>query len=142
MTYINAELRRLVVDRAGDCCEYCRRSQSDHQFSFHVEHVIAEKHNGQTVQENLALSCPEYNIFKGSDVASYDNGELTPLYNPRIQLWNDHFQLNGAKIEPLTREGRVTVSLLQMNRPEVIAERGLFIRLGTYPCKSGNQERS
>ena len=138
MTYIPAELHRLVTARAGYCCEYCHLSQDDASFTFHIEHVIAEKHGGKTTADNLCLSCPECNTFKGSDIASLDDlggiPTLSLLYNPRTQRWSDHFRLDGVSIEPLTPEGRVTVRILQMNRPEAVAERELFSRLGTYPC--------
>jgi hypothetical protein len=138
MTYVPVELHRLVISRAGGCCEYCCLSQEDASFTFHIEHVIAEKHGGKTTQDNLCLSCPECNSFKGSDIASLDNLAGAPvlslLFNPRTQRWSDHFQLKGAMIEPLTSEGRVTVRILQMNRPEAVAERAIFIKLGTYPC--------
>jgi hypothetical protein len=138
MTYVPAELRRLVISRAWNCCEYCRLSQDDSSFTFHCEHVIAEKHGGDTTSDNLCLSCPECNTYKGSDIASFDrvtgNPVLTLLFNPRVQAWKDHFRLNGAVIEPLTSEGRVTVEILQMNRIEAVAERQIFIALGTYPC--------
>ena len=139
MTYIAAELHRLVTSRADNCCEYCLLSQQDSSFTFHIEHVIAEKHGGETDENNLCLSCPECNIYKGSDIASLDRVTgipiLTLLFNPRRQRWDDHFRLNGALIEPLTPEGRVTVNTLQMNRPEAIAEREIFLKLGTYPCR-------
>src|SRR5579859_2297294 len=120
MTHISAELRRSVTERAGNCCEYCLRHRNDSRFSFHVEHIIAEKHGGETRLDNLCLSCPECNVFKVSDVGSYDRqtGLLTPLFNPRKQTWTTHFQLNGIVIEALTPEGRVTIFLLQLNRPE------------------------
>jgi hypothetical protein len=140
LTYIPAELRRLITSRAGNCCEYCRLGQDDSSFTFHYEHVIAEKHGGETVAENLCLSCPECNTYKGSDIASFDRETgkpiLTMLFNPRTQMWSDHFRLADAVIEPLTPEGRVTIYLLQMNRPDAIAERKLFIQLGSYPCTS------
>lgn len=139
MTYIPVELYRLVVSRAGGCCEYCLLAQDDASFTFHIEHVIAEKHGGKTTQDNLCLSCPECNSFKGSDIASLDDFSgtqvLSLLYNPRTQNWHDHFHLNGAVIEPLTPEGRVTVRILQMNRSEAVTEREIFIKLGTYPCR-------
>ena len=138
MTYIPAELYRLVVSRAGGCCEYCHLSQADASFTFHIEHVIAEKHGGTTMQDNLCLSCPECNTFKGSDIASFDDFDgtriLSLLYNPRTQNWSDHFRLNGAVIEPLTPEGRVTVKILQMNRVEAVSARKIFIKLGSYTC--------
>src|SRR5216683_1189554 len=109
MTCVTAELRRLVTTRAGICCEYCRLSQDDGSFTFHCEHVIAEKHGGETIEANLCLSCPECNAFKGSDIASFDRvaGKqiLTPLFNPRTQKWEDHMRLNGSVIEALTPEG-------------------------------------
>jgi hypothetical protein len=137
MTYVSADLRPTILKRAGNCCEYCLRGQEDSRFSFHIEHIIAEKHGGETLLENLGLSCPECNAFKGSDVGSYDRqtGLLTPLFNPRKQTWVDHFHLHGTVIEPLTPEGRVTVSLLQLNRVEHLAERELLLNLGRYPCK-------
>jgi len=72
ITYISPQLRRAVTERAGDCCEYCRISQSDQFFVFEIDHIIAEKHGGQTLSENLCLSCPDCNAFKGSDIASID----------------------------------------------------------------------
>jgi hypothetical protein len=137
MTYISAELRRLVMERAGNCCEYCRLSQEDNTFSFQIDHVIAEKHDGQTTLDNLSLSCPYCNHFKGSDIGSIDRetGQLTPLYNPRTQNWDEHFRLSGPMIEPLTPAGRVTVRLLRLNRPEQIEERRGLLLLGRYPCR-------
>jgi hypothetical protein len=137
ITYINADLRRQVMGRANNCCEYCLLSQKDNLFSFQVDHIISEKHDGETTFDNLALSCPSCNHFKGSDVGSFDKltGQFTPLYNPRIQHWDEHFVLEGAIINGLTPEGRVTIRLLKMNRLEQINERLGLIRLGNYPCK-------
>ena len=50
-------LKRLVWDRALNCCEYCRLPQSLDVLPFQIDHVIAEQHHGPTVAENLALSC-------------------------------------------------------------------------------------
>jgi hypothetical protein len=136
-TYITSDLRKRVVKRAGNCCEYCRLSQANNTFRFHVDHVIAEKHEGETVFENLALSCPNCNAYKGSDIASVDREtkQLSYLFNPRTENWDEHFRLNEAAIEALSPEGRVTVRLLQLNRPEQLEERLALINLGSYPCK-------
>jgi hypothetical protein len=137
MTYVPADLRREVIERASNCCEYCRRGQGDVLFAFHVEHITAEKHGGQTLSDNLALSCPACNAYKGTDVAAADprTGQATFLFHPRRQQWSDHFRLNGAVIEPLTPEGRVTVFLLRLNSPQRIAERISLIKLDRYPCQ-------
>lgn len=136
MTYISVDLRRLVIERAGNCCEYCRLSQNDHFFPFELDHIIAQKHDGETEADNLCLSCYLCNGYKGSDIASIDKetGTVTLLFNPRQQKWEEHFRLNGAIIEPLTGEGRITVRLLRLNHSDHIAEREGLILLGRYPC--------
>ena len=136
-TYIPAALRREVIERAAGCCEYCRIAEADRPINFAIDHVIAEKHGGQTASENLCLSCYWCNSYKGSDISSVDwssAGQIAPLYNPRQQKWDDHFRLEGALIAPTTINGRVTVFLLRLNVPERVEERELLIALGEYPC--------
>jgi 5-methylcytosine-specific restriction endonuclease McrA len=124
-TYVPASLRRQVIERAGDRCEYCRFPQSLTLLAFEVEHIISEKHGGTTSLENLALACPYCNRAKGTDLGSIDpeTNQLTPFFNPRTQKWQDHFTLEGAAIMPLTAEGRVTVFILQFNHPDRLQER-------------------
>lgn len=137
--HIPIALRREVIERAGHCCEYCRLSQDDNYFTFHVDHIISEKHAGATVSDNLCLSCPSCNIIKGSDIAGADpaSGKATFLYHPRQQLWAEHFELNGATIIGKTAAGRLTVQLMQLNSPERVTERAGLIELGRYPCQVG-----
>jgi hypothetical protein len=137
LTYVPAALRREVVDRANRCCEYCRVGESEREFPFAVDHIIATKHGGETVAENLCFSCYWCNSHKGSDIASIDRqqGEqLSWLFNPRKQSWDDHFRLDDGKLIPLTAEGRVTVTLFQLNQPALIFERQMLIERGIYPC--------
>ena len=136
-SYISAALRREVVERAGGCCEYCLSNSEVHGIQFAIDHIIAEKHGGATESSNLCLSCYWCNSFKGSDISSVDwdtDGQVKPLFNPRHDLWNEHFELDGTKIVPSTSIGRVTVFLLQMNSPERVEERNLLVQLGVYPC--------
>lgn len=125
MSYVPVELRRQVIERANDCCEYCLTPQELSFLAFEMEHIISEKHGGETSSENLALSCPFCNRNKGSDLGSIDivTGQLTPFYNPRVQIWNEHFRFEGREIIPLTAEGRVTSRILQLNQPDRLAER-------------------
>jgi len=106
------ELRRQVVERAGNCCEYCLLLQELAASTHQVDHVIAEKHGGQTAIENLALSCTVCNRRKGSDLSSLDpvTGTLVPLFNPRTQSWSTHVSSlrvhfshvnQGRHIEPI-----------------------------------------
>ena len=138
MTHIPADVRRTVIQRAKNCCEYCRQRVDDRLLPFEIDHVIAEKHGGATTAENLCLACFRCNSFKGSDIAGADpqTGRATFLFNPRTQLWNEHFRLNGALIEPLSPEGRVTVFLLRLNSPIQVEQRIILIAEGRYPCGS------
>lgn len=137
MTYIPTELRRLVVERMGGCCEYCRIQITDRLLPFEIDHIIAEKHGGHTTAGNLWVTCYRCNGFKGSDIASADpeTGRATFLFHPRKQRWDDHFRLVGAVIEPLSPEGRVTASLLRFNALIHVAQREALIKEGRYPCQ-------
>ena len=135
-SYISSALRREVIERATNCCEYCRLSQDDNFFTFHVDHIISEKHEGETSSDNLCLSCPNCNIRKGSDIAGSDpeTHKVTFLYHPRTQDWNEHFLIDKGYIHGKTAEGRLAVQLLRFNDVERVAERIELIQLGTYPC--------
>ena len=137
MTYVSVELRRLVIERAKGCCEYCRISQEDSDSTFHVEHIIAVSHGGKTIAENLALSCIRCNLFKGSNIAAADpaTDEPTFLFHPCRHLWEDHFRIAGTVFEPLSPEGRATVFILRLNDPDRVDEREVLIELNRYPCK-------
>jgi HNH endonuclease len=128
MADIGSELRALVRLRAGGCCEYCGISERFTLAEHEVDHAIAVKHGGQTVQENLALCCAVCNRYKGTDIASIDpeTGQLTPLFHPRADQWDDHFQVRDGEILALTAKARVTVRLLRLNRSARIRERLLL----------------
>jgi 5-methylcytosine-specific restriction endonuclease McrA len=70
MSYISAALRKQVTDRAESKCEYCKFPQALSFFTFEMEHIISEKHDGETNLDNLALACPPCNRAKGSDLGS------------------------------------------------------------------------
>jgi hypothetical protein len=134
--YVPEQMRRLVIERANSRCEYCFFPQQFFATSFHIEHIIALRHGGETVIENLALACSTCNEYKGSDLGSLDwdlDGEFVFFFNPRRQIWSEHFrhEENGA-IQPLTAEGRVTARLFKFNDEERIEERCLLIEAGLY----------
>ncbi len=100
-----------------------------------MDHIIALKHGGQTSADNLALSCLSCNRHKGSDFATIDpvSEEITPLFNPRRQVWDEHFSLHDARIESITQIGQATVRLLKLNAPNRILERQVLISQKRYP---------
>lgn len=120
MAYISATIREKVRQRPEMRCEYCRLPEEYSYYRFQVDYIVAVKHGGSSEIDNLAWACFECNNAKGSDIASYDRPtwQLTPLFNPRIQSWSDHFTLDDVDIIGTTPVGRVTVYILQMNSPE------------------------
>lgn len=70
MTYITGALRKLVRQRAADRCEYCLLHQTFSMYSHELDHVVASKHGGQTVSDNLVLACLPCNRHKGTDLGS------------------------------------------------------------------------
>ena len=137
VTYIPAALRRLVEERAKNRCEPCLIHVDDVYFAHHVDHVIAEKHLGQTTADNLALSCAECNLRKGSDIVSLTSaGRLVALFNPRRQRWSAHFRINGGTVEALTPVGEVTARLLDFNHETRIEIRETLVRQKIYPRRS------
>ena len=131
-TYISADLRRRVRERARERCEYCLIPETATFAPHEFDHIVAEKHGGQTTEENLALACVLCNKHKGSDLTSIDpeTGAIVPLFHPRRDRWSDHFQLVRGQVLPLTAVGRVTVRLLQLNHSDRTAERELLVAAG------------
>jgi hypothetical protein len=135
MTYIPDWMRQQVIARANQRCEYCLIHQDDGLYAHEVDHIIPEKHRGETILENLCLACLDCNRHKGSDFASFDpeTETVTLLFNPRRQRWHDHFRFEGARIVPLSPEGRVTVFILKLNDELRIRARRALIEAGRYP---------
>lgn len=134
MTRIPDALKLLVRKRANYRCEYCGLPEGFSYYSHQIDHIIPIKHRGTSDDKNLALACFNCNNNKGSDVASYDEitKELTPLYNPRMQSWHDHFQLENAAIMSISPIGRVTVFTLDMNHPDQLETREELIKAGVW----------
>jgi len=90
---VTAQLKKVVVERAQGCCDYCRSQARFAIQPFSIEHIIPRSQGGKTTLDNLALSCQrcnnhKYNKTEGRDPVS---GDIVPLYNPRQQQWSDHF---------------------------------------------------
>ena len=117
---MDAKTRRRVRERAAGRCEYCRVRQDDEPFyRFHIEHVIARQHGGSDDFANLALACHHCNFHKGPNLTAIDpdTTRIVPLFNPRLQIWEEHFRLDPRSVIGMTEVGRATVRLLNMNQP-------------------------
>jgi hypothetical protein len=134
------QLRERVAKTAGWACGYCRTPESIAAFRLNIEHIIPEARGGQTIEENLWLSCHSCNEFKGARLHARDpvTKRRVRLWNPRRQNWHDHFEwsIDGTEILGKTTCGRATVMLLRLNRPELVAARLLWVQVGWWPPHS------
>lgn len=131
---VSNELRQLVAARADFRCEYCLMPQSASLRKHEPDHIVPFQHDGKTVADNLALACWRCNRNKGPNIGSFDpqTGALVQFFNPRRQMWEEHFDLIGGFIRPLTPEARVTVKILRINSEDRLAERDALIEAGLF----------
>ena len=68
-------------------------------------------------------------------IALFDphTGRLTRLFNPRQDLWPEHFRYDGPVIVGLTDVGRTTVVVLAINQAHQVAARQALIDEGIFP---------
>jgi Restriction endonuclease len=125
-------LRELVRERAGGRYEYCHLPEEFSELLFHVEHIIPRQHRHDDTAENLALACPACNLVKGPNLTGIDplTNQVTPLFHPRREKWNEHFGYDGTRIVGKTAIGRTTVSLLRMNDAHRLRVRALLLASG------------
>ena len=120
-------MRRAVRLRAGNRCEYCGIHEDDTEFGCEVDHILSEKHLGKTELDNLALACFFCNRNKGSDIGSIrsaEDPEFIPFFNPRTDLWADHFEFDALmRIMPKTDIGLVTARIFGFNTENRLLER-------------------
>jgi hypothetical protein len=100
-----------------------------------IDHIRARKHRGTTSLGNTCVSCAQCNGAKGSNVAGYDpeTDELVPLFNPRRQVWDEHFEWEVAKLVGKTSIGRATIDVLGINQSERKEFRALLISAQIFP---------
>ena len=134
MSPIPAALRRLVIQRAANRCEYCGLSQEGQEATFHVDHVIPQMVGGETIAENLALACVSCSLRKAARQSAIDpqSEDEVPLYSPRLHAWHEHFCWEGVYLIGLTAIGRATVAALAMNRALILAIRQEEVALGRH----------
>lgn len=128
-------LQRRARLRAGHRCEYCGVPQAGQEATFHIDHVVPRRSGGPTELDNLALACVSCSLRKGARTEALDpvSGEMAPLFNPRRDSWDEHFELaDGGQILAKTPSARVSVALLKMNRP-VAVEIRRRLRARTLP---------
>lgn len=136
MGHIPLKIRDIVRQRAVWRCEYCLVPEAYHPIPhFHVEHIFSQKHGGLTELPNLALACPECNWKKGTIIGSrkHPRGKFIRLFNPRDDVWQQHFGFNWAIVRPKTEIGEITCKILGLNDDFRISFREYLMLRGVYP---------
>ena len=141
---INERTRQFVRQRAKYLCEYCHSPERSSADIFTIDHLLPRSFGGLDKPDNLALACRRcnerrYNFTTGTDPQT---GEEVAIFNPRLQLWNDHFIWidNGLIIMGTTPTGRATCVRLNLNdrfhnQGFIQESRQLWIQGGWHPPK-------
>jgi len=81
-----------------------------------IDHIIPRALAGPTAEDNLWLACSLCNNHKGDQIAATDplTGELVRLFDPRHQVWSEHFAW--------TADGDRIVWTLLATRPSAIED--------------------
>lgn len=137
MTRISSVVRKRVAEAARYRCGYCLTQEAIIGMPLEIEHIVPVAVGGISAEANLWLSCVFCNRYKGSQTYGIDkvSGDETPLFNPRTQLWSDHFlwEDGGLYIVGKTAVGRVTIKLLHLNNPFIVRSRHIWIDWGWHP---------
>lgn len=138
MANIPASVRRFVTERARFRCEYCQAQQIV-VVTLVLDHILPQVLGGETVSENLCLSCIGCNGHKHVHTVGIDadSGREFPLFHPRKQKWDEHFQWDATKIKltGLTPTGRATIQRLRINREDMLISRQHWLKAGWHPPK-------
>lgn len=137
--YISVELQRRIRNYFANSCAYCYTAEFLTVTTFEFEHIIPRSANGETIFENLCLSCPSCNRYKASRKTALDSitQQEVALFHPQLQLWTDHFAWSedATEIIGLTPVGRATISALKMNRLQLTRVRRMWVKMGEHPPK-------
>lgn len=125
----------IVAERAEHACEYCRAPEAVFNFLFEVDHVVPTSKGGTTDLENLALSCRACNAYKASfEVGSSRSEKVTRLFNPRLDVWSEHFRINfqTMEVEGLSEVALGSIRRLRLNSSAQMKARSLWKDFGIF----------
>jgi hypothetical protein len=136
--YIPQLIDRRVREAARNRCGYCLSPQHLVMARLEIEHIIPLARQGSNDESNLWLACPLCNRYKSDKIVAIDPETKTevPLFNPRTQVWHEHFQWadDGIRIIGLTPIGRATVLALHLSDdPDALEVRRYWVLAGWHP---------
>lgn len=131
-----------IRQRAQFRCEYCHYPEILSTAPLSIDHLQPRSLGGTDHLDNLALACRRcnerrYNFTTGKDPKT---GEETNLFNPRLQVWAEHFRwtTDGLRLMGTTPTGRATCNRLDLNDDRnqeqfIIKARHMWIKAGLHP---------
>lgn len=138
-TDVSSSIRQRVREAACDRCGYCLSPQRYVMGKLEIEHIIPRARGGSDDEANLWLSCSLCNRYKGSQITGIDplRGATVVLFNPRTQVWNEHFRWSrdGTHLLGLTPIGRATIDALRLNNELAVEVRRNWVLAGWHPPK-------
>lgn len=130
-------LKRKIREQARFRCGYCLCDEVLIGMPMEFEHLLPLASGGDTIENNLWLSCRRCNEAKGKQTEAIDSeiSNLVALFNPREQRWDEHFRWNpnGTEIVGISSIGRATVVALKLNNPVIVVTRRLWVSAGWWP---------
>ncbi len=80
--------------------------------------------------ENLAYCCSRCNRNKGTDLATIlqEQNLLVRIFNPRLDVWEEHFYVLDGVIHPNSNIGEATIKLLNFNTSERVIGRKIWFQ--------------
>lgn len=134
---LHVEIRNFVARRASGCCEYCLSQADFCPDPFSVEHITPVVNEGGNDTSNLAYCCQGCNNHKFTSTVAKDisTGEMVALYNPRQQVWSEHFVWNEdfSILLGISPTGRASIRKLRLNRQSVVNLRRVLFITGYHP---------
>lgn len=84
---------RRVRAAAGEQCGYCLSPQRLVMARHEIDHLVPRNCGGSDDEPNLWLACSTCNGHKAQKTTAVDpeTGDTVPLFNPRTQIWAEHF---------------------------------------------------
>ncbi|MDQ3179883.1 MAG: HNH endonuclease [Acidobacteriota bacterium] len=119
---MSVSIKQTVRERANFACEYCGVSEQNAGGELTIDHFRPQSKDGGDGLENLVYACVRCNLYK-SDYWVEPPDNLN-LWNPCFEPAEIHFwQADDGHLYALTEKGTLSIRILNLNRPQLIAYR-------------------
>lgn len=113
------EIKPALRSASSGKCIYCE-SFVGHVYFGDVEHILPSHHFPELrlTYENLGYSCA---VCNNNKLDHFD--PASPLIDPFKEDPLEHIDARGPSLRPLTTKGDATITVLDLNRPDLLVRR-------------------